>query len=160
MISHPCALISAGKLQQEFRAAQYRGLPTPILWIVDYFVIDGEGYRHGRFYRTAGWYSHILMWTAFATWLTTVILCRSVIGYAAFFLGLTGALQLTANLVWLVVRNPSQLVIPFEDAEIRTKFGISYWITFANGSFNSIIFHIKSIYTGFYLQVFCVSVWQ
>ncbi|XP_049819899.1 dual oxidase maturation factor 1-like [Aethina tumida] len=123
----------AGKLQQEFRAAQYRGLPTPILWIVDYFVIDGEGYRHGRFYRTAGWYSHILMWTAFATWLTTVILCRSVIGYAAFFLGLTGALQLTANLVWLVVRNPSQLVIPFEDAEIRTKFGISYWITFVNG---------------------------
>lgn len=64
-------------MQQEFRAAQYRGLPLPILWIVDYFVIDGEGQRYGRFYRTAGWYTHILMWTAFPCWLLAVILFKS-----------------------------------------------------------------------------------
>lgn len=71
------SIIVAGHIQQQFRAAQIRGLPLPILWIVDYFVIDGEGFRFGRFYRTAGWYTHIVMWAAFACWLLAIILFRS-----------------------------------------------------------------------------------
>lgn len=126
-------VFSAGHLQQEFRAAQYRGLPTPILWIVDYFVIDGEGFRYGRFYRTAGWYSHILLWTAFGCWLISNILFRTVVHYGAYFLGISGILQLIANLVWYVVRNPNPLVIPFEDDIIRTKYGPSFWLNFSNG---------------------------
>ncbi|KAJ8970438.1 hypothetical protein NQ314_001233 [Rhamnusium bicolor] len=123
----------AGHLQQQFRAAQYRGLPLPILWIMDYFVIDGEGFRFGRFYRTAGWYTHIIMWTAFACWLLANILFTSVINYGAYFLGICGALQLVANLVWLVVRNPNPLVIPFEDGDMVTKYGFNYWATFVMG---------------------------
>ncbi|KAK9877232.1 hypothetical protein WA026_016978 [Henosepilachna vigintioctopunctata] len=123
----------AGRLQQEFRAAQLRGVPTPILWIVEYFVIDGEGFRHGRFYRTSGWYCHVLMWSAFATWLLSVILFRSVIVYGGYCLGLTGILQLVANLVWLVVKNPLPLFIPFEDDNLVTSFGATYWLTFFNG---------------------------
>ncbi|XP_044254633.1 dual oxidase maturation factor 1-like [Tribolium madens] len=123
----------AGHLQQEFRAAQYRGLPTPILWVVDYFVIDGEGFRFGRFYRTAGWYSHVALWCAFACWLLSLLLFRSVILYGGYCLAACGALQLTANLIWLLVRNPIPLVIPFEDATITTKFGASYWVTFSSG---------------------------
>ncbi|XP_023023133.1 dual oxidase maturation factor 1 [Leptinotarsa decemlineata] len=125
----------AGHLQQQFRAAQYRGLPLPILWIVDYFVIDGEGQRFGRFYRTAGWYTHILMWAAFVCWLLANILFRSVIHYGAYILGLCGALQLFANFIYLVVRNPFPLVIPFEDGTIITKFGFHYWCTFVVGIF-------------------------
>lgn len=123
----------AGQLQQEFRAAQYRGLPTPILWVVDYFVIDGEGFRFGRFYRTAGWYSHILLWCAFTAWLVANILFRSVILYGAYCLGITGILQILANLIWLVVRNSNPLVIPFEEGVITMKFGFSYWLTLVTG---------------------------
>jgi len=54
--------LTAGELQQSFRQAQIRGLPLPILWVVDYFTMDGEGLRYGRHYRTAGWYAHIAMW--------------------------------------------------------------------------------------------------
>ena len=123
----------AGHLQQEFRAAQYRGLPTPILWVVDYFVIDGEGFRFGRFYRTAGWYCHVALWCAFACWLLSLILFRSVILYGAYCIGICGLLQLLANLLWLVIRNPNPLLIPFEDATIKTTFGASYWLTFSSG---------------------------
>ncbi|XP_045462185.1 dual oxidase maturation factor 1-like [Harmonia axyridis] len=123
----------AGRLQQEFRAAQLRGVPTPILWVVDYFVIDGEGFRYGRFYRTSGWYCHILMWTAFATWLLALILFRSVIVYGGYCLGMTGLLQLAANLLWVVVKNPSPLVIPFDGVILTTAYGVSFWITFVNG---------------------------
>lgn len=123
----------AGTLQQEFRAAQYRGLPLPILWVIDYFVIDGEGYRHGRFYRTAGWYAHIAIWTAFPCWLMANILFRSVIRYGAYFLLIGGVLQLTANLIWCVVRNPNSLIIPFENATMTTKYGLSFWLNFSTG---------------------------
>ncbi|CAG9856538.1 unnamed protein product [Phyllotreta striolata] len=123
----------AGHLQQQFRAAQYRGLPLPILWVVDYFVIDGEGQRYGRFYRTAGWYTHILMWTAFPFWLLAIILFNSVISYGAYCLGICGALQLMANIVYLLIRNPIPLSIPFEEATLVTKFGFNYWCTLVIG---------------------------
>ncbi|XP_017781114.1 PREDICTED: dual oxidase maturation factor 1-like [Nicrophorus vespilloides] len=124
----------AGQLQQEFRKAQYEGVPTPILWIMEYFVIDGEGFRFGRFYRTAGWYSHILMWGAFPCWLLANIFFKSVVRYGGYCLGVAGLLQWSANLVWLVVRNPNPLIIPFEDGAIETIFGPSYWLTFSCGT--------------------------
>lgn len=54
--------IVAGRFNQEYRAAQFRGLPLPILWIAEYFTFDGEGIRWGRHYRQAGWFSHIMLW--------------------------------------------------------------------------------------------------
>ncbi|KAF2879164.1 hypothetical protein ILUMI_27016 [Ignelater luminosus] len=123
----------AGHLQQQFREAQYKGLPLPILWIVDYFVIDGEGFRYGRFYRTAGWYTHILIWTAFPCWLLANILFRSVIRYGAFYLGICGGLMILGNIIWSSIRNPNPLVIPFENAIITTKLGFSYWLTLVTG---------------------------
>ncbi|XP_057657303.1 dual oxidase maturation factor 1-like isoform X1 [Diorhabda carinulata] len=125
----------AGKLQREYRQAQYRGVPHPILWVVEYFIIDGEGLRYGRFYRTAGWYTHILMWTAFPCWILSVILFRSVIRYGAYFLGICGGLLLFGNFIYLVIRNPNTLKIHFEDDILTTKFGFHYWCTFALGIF-------------------------
>ena len=52
----------AGRYNQEFRAAQFRGAPYPILWIAEYFTLDGELIRWGRKFRLAGWYGHILLW--------------------------------------------------------------------------------------------------
>lgn len=52
----------AGHYNRDFRDAQVRGTPLPILWIAEYFTFDGEGIRFGRHYRTAGWYTHILLW--------------------------------------------------------------------------------------------------
>ncbi len=52
----------ASKLSQEFRAAQYRGMPYPILWIAEYFTLDGEQIRWFRKFRQAGWYAHIFLW--------------------------------------------------------------------------------------------------
>lgn len=49
-------------LNQEFRASQYRGTPLPILWVAEYFTLDGEQIRWGRKFRVAGWYTHILLW--------------------------------------------------------------------------------------------------
>lgn len=59
-----CCSRAAGRFNQEYRAGQRKGLPYPILWIAEYFTIDGEGIRWGRFYLQAGYYAHILVWWA------------------------------------------------------------------------------------------------
>ncbi|XP_014483534.1 PREDICTED: dual oxidase maturation factor 1-like [Dinoponera quadriceps] len=123
----------AGLLQRTFREGQRKGLPIPILWIAEYFVIDGEGIRFGRFYRTAGWYCHILLWTAFACWILANIFLQCVSRYAAYLIGIIGGLQLLTCLVWISVRNPISLVIPFEEGAIKVILGTHFWMTFGCG---------------------------
>lgn len=53
---------SAGRINREFRAAQWRGAPLPILWISEYFTLDGEDILWGRSYRLAGFYAWIMVW--------------------------------------------------------------------------------------------------
>ncbi|KMQ87997.1 dual oxidase maturation factor 1, partial [Lasius niger] len=126
--------LKAGLLQRTFREGQRKGLPIPILWIIEYFVIDGEGIRFGRFYRTAGWYCHILLWTAFACWILANVFLQSVSRYVAYLIGLTGGLQLLTCLVWVCVHNPIPLVIPFEDGVIKMELGMHFWMTFGCAS--------------------------
>ena len=52
----------SGEVSQEFREHEFTGDPYPILWIAEYFTLDGEQIRWGRKYRQAGWYTHIFMW--------------------------------------------------------------------------------------------------
>lgn len=52
----------ASRLNREFREAQYTGDPYPILWIAEYFTLDGEQLRWFRKYRQGGWYAHIFLW--------------------------------------------------------------------------------------------------
>lgn len=52
----------AGRFNRMFRDAQYNGDPYPILWVAEYFTLDGEQIRWGRKYRQAGWYTHIFLW--------------------------------------------------------------------------------------------------
>ncbi|XP_076450118.1 dual oxidase maturation factor 1-like isoform X1 [Babylonia areolata] len=124
----------AGRFQQEYRAAQFRGLPLPILWVAEYFTFDGEGIRWGRHYRQAGWYSHIVLWLAFPLWLLANILFFVLLRYGAYFLAMTGASMITANIIWATLRNVNDLVIPFT-AEHRLEFsyGGSFWVCLITG---------------------------
>ena len=53
----------SGRFNQDFRAAQFKGVPYPIQWIAEYFTLDGEQIRWGRKFRMAGWFAHILLWS-------------------------------------------------------------------------------------------------
>ena len=52
----------ASRFNQEFRAAQFRGMPYPILWVAEYFTLDGEQIRWGRKFRQGGWYAYQFLW--------------------------------------------------------------------------------------------------
>lgn len=50
------------QIQREFRSALQKGLPFPILTVVEYFSLDEAGFAWGRHYREAGYYAGILLW--------------------------------------------------------------------------------------------------
>nr|XP_053639735.1 dual oxidase maturation factor 1-like isoform X2 [Cherax quadricarinatus] len=120
----------AGAIQRNFRAAQHRGTPLPILWVAEYFTFDGEGIRFGRYYRTSGWYSHICIWTAFPLWILTVILFKLTISYAAQMLALTGSMLTCAALIWAGNRNFIELEVPFSPPNgiLRTVYGVHWYL--------------------------------
>lgn len=124
----------AGRFNQEYRSAQLRGLPLPILWIAEYFTFDGEGIRWGRHYRLAGWYAHIMLWLAFPMWLLTNILFFVLLRFGAYFLAMTGTCMIIANIIWASIRNVNELKIPFSAENILDfTFGGSFWICLITG---------------------------
>lgn len=127
----------AGHFNREFRAAQVRGTPLPILWIAEYFTFDGEGIRFGRNYRTAGWYTHILLWTAFPLWVLSNVVMQMVLWYGGCLLLFTGGCLLAGAVVYASVRNFIPLEIPFyyedELVVLRTHYGWCFWINLVNG---------------------------
>ncbi|CAL1536658.1 unnamed protein product [Lymnaea stagnalis] len=124
----------AGQFNREYRAAQLRGLPLPILWVAEYFTIDGEGIRWGRHYRQAGWYSHIILWLAFPLWILANILFSVLLRYGAYFLVLTGLSMVTSNIIWATLRNVNDLKIPFTSHDVLLfSYGGSFWICLITG---------------------------
>nr|XP_027229677.1 dual oxidase maturation factor 1-like isoform X3 [Penaeus vannamei] len=123
----------AGQIQQDFRAAQHRGAPYPILWVAEYFTFDGEGFRFGRHYRLSGWYAHMCIWFAFPLWLLTIILAKINLNYAARTMFLMGASLTSAAIIWAAHRNPIELQVPFEDDVLTTHFGVYWYLSLVAG---------------------------
>lgn len=64
---------------------------------------------------------------------------------AAWFLLITGGLQICAVGVWTFLRNPIELHIPFQTEDghhetiLMTKYGVDYYLVLANGIFCTIL---------------------
>ncbi|CAD5124033.1 DgyrCDS12337 [Dimorphilus gyrociliatus] len=131
---------AAGLVNREFRDAQIKGTPYPILWVAEYFTLDGEGIRWGRYYRQSGYYTHILIWTAFPLWIITCLLFGMVISYGGFFMILTGLVLLAANITYSSIRNPNELKIPMADDKLLTfSWGWCFTLNAINGCLCTII---------------------
>lgn len=47
---------------QQYRELQRRGAPQPILDVIEYFTLDAEDIRWGRWYRQAGLFTGYFVW--------------------------------------------------------------------------------------------------
>lgn len=136
----------AGRFNQEFRAAQYRGVPYPIQWIAEYFTLDGEQIRWGRKFRLAGWYAHQLLWLAFAIYLLTALFFLFSVRYGALGLAWIGAIMILADFWYgVIIINDPPLEFPFADSSgsmilLRPAFGWSWYLVLVTG--------ILSFFTG------------
>lgn len=123
----------AGLFNRQFRDAQVKGLPYPILWIAEYFTIDGEGIRWGRHYLQAGYFTHIAIWTAFPLWIISLIVFPLVVRYGGYFMTMTGGVMLLGNIIYASIRNRNDLVIPFEDGKLEFHWGSTFYLNLVVG---------------------------
>lgn len=53
---------TSDKMGTTFREAIKRGLPYPILTVIEYFSLGQEGLSWGGQYRAAGYYASAMLW--------------------------------------------------------------------------------------------------
>ncbi|XP_038078575.1 dual oxidase maturation factor 1-like isoform X2 [Patiria miniata] len=125
----------SGRINREFREAQWSGKPLPVLWIAEYFALDGEDIRWGRTYRTAGFYTWIMVWTAFPLWILSMALSFMVLRYCGYFLMMTGGFLWLGNIMWAAVRfGSTNLIIPFSKEKVLTfSYGPTFYLCFVAG---------------------------
>ena len=85
-------------------------------------------------FRTAGYYTGVALWAAFALWLTMNIMLVTVPRYGAYTMSLTGISMLTSNAiyVWLLPSRP--LLIRIESVVFHFELGWSFWLVLVAGA--------------------------
>ncbi|KAH7731200.1 phosphoribosylformylglycinamidine synthasechloroplastic [Aphelenchoides avenae] len=96
--------------QMELQSALEKGLPYPILKVIEYFSVDA-GFI-GRQYRLAGHYTHVFLWFAFSLWMLQMVLLCFVPYYYAHLAFWVGVATLTADAIF-ALNIPKQLIIRF-----------------------------------------------
>ncbi|XP_015782301.1 dual oxidase maturation factor 1 [Tetranychus urticae] len=165
----PKLLEETGHLKYQYGQSASKGLPIPILWVLDYFTIDGEDYRFTRFYQHAGWYCHTLLWFSFGCWLLSSCLFCIVIEYGSLMMMVTGLCLIATNIIWAFHSNPIPLEIPFRSPNgkvnyLHPDYSWAYWINLTNGLFciilGTLIYILDINYPDLTAQFFGIDIVQ
>ncbi|XP_076326779.1 dual oxidase maturation factor 1-like [Tachypleus tridentatus] len=137
--------VGATEMKETYQQALVKGLPFPILTIAEYLSQDLEGFSWGRQYRQAGYYSYILLWTAFALWLLMNILLCTVPRYGAYCMQLTGVIMLLTNIIYALLLPQKPLVIPFEGGTLAFRYGWCFWLLLSAGIISFLVGLIAAV---------------
>uniref|UniRef100_A0A158R5A6 DUOXA-like protein C06E1.3 n=1 Tax=Syphacia muris TaxID=451379 RepID=A0A158R5A6_9BILA len=105
-------LLNRVSMHEEQERSLRKGLPYPILKVIEYLSIDRGGFVWGRQYRLCGYYTYCLLWTAFACWIVQIVLLCFVPHYFCVVTSVVGVLTIAADLLYIVCL-PKHLQIPF-----------------------------------------------
>ncbi|VDM80998.1 unnamed protein product [Strongylus vulgaris] len=122
---------------EELRSAYQRGLPYPILSILEYFSLNQDAFDWGRHYRVAGHYTYAAVSFALASWSLAVVFLLFVPHYYCRAMVVTGLSALFSCLLYLVMA-PCQLEIGFIGTDgnrtvMRMSFQWSFYCVFGVG---------------------------
>jgi len=125
----------SSRIAREYEEATGRGVPFPILWAAEYWVLEGEEIHWGRFARVGGFYCHILEWIALVSWFLMNVLFLMRARYGAIMLMATGIIMLLVNIVYAGMFNMSfnPLVIPYEAGNITLSYGWCFYLNLFTG---------------------------
>ncbi|KFM72662.1 Dual oxidase maturation factor 1, partial [Stegodyphus mimosarum] len=113
-----------------------------------------EGFSWGGKYRKAGYYTSILLWTAFSVWMVMNILLCMVPRYGAYTMVLTGILILSCNGLYALMLPKIPLIIHFEMQVLTFSFGWCFWALMGAGILSVIVGTAMSILDNFYPNKF------
>ncbi|CAC5389658.1 DUOXA1 [Mytilus coruscus] len=123
----------------EFRDFLERGLPQPMLTVVEFFSIDEGGFRWGRSFASAGYFAKILLLTSFSFWILANIMICSVIYYGGVLYTLTGLTMFLASIVYHCMIPTAKLRFFCSESEFHLHYGICFWSILLMGLLTTIV---------------------
>lgn len=127
------AWFNVDNVEHEFHEKLEQGLPAPIMTVAEYISIDVGGFRWGRYFREAGYFSYILLWASFAFWIVTIILMCSVVFFGSVMFTISGLTMCITVLVYHLLQPIYPFMIPFDKHILRLQYGWCFWLLFATG---------------------------
>uniref|UniRef100_A0A915PG86 DUOXA-like protein C06E1.3 n=1 Tax=Setaria digitata TaxID=48799 RepID=A0A915PG86_9BILA len=144
-------------MEMELEKSLKKGLPYPILKIIEYLSVDRAGFVWGRQYRLSGYYTIYLLWTAFAFWIVQILMLCLVPHNFAKLVVIVGILIISADFVYFTfVPKNFQIKFPSSDGSISVldfHFSTCFYTTLTAGITSVIyggillILQAKSLYT-------------
>ncbi|XGW15539.1 hypothetical protein V3C99_001198 [Haemonchus contortus] len=124
-------------MTEELRSAYRRGLPYPILSILEYFSLNQDAFDWGRHYRTAGHYTSAAISFALSCWALAVVFVLLVPHHFGLAMLATGLSALFACLLYLIM-SPCELQIGFVGTQgnrivMKMSFQWAFYCVFAVG---------------------------
>ncbi|KAJ1355009.1 hypothetical protein KIN20_012119 [Parelaphostrongylus tenuis] len=125
-------------MTSELHSAYLRGLPYPILSILEYFSLNQDSFDWGRHYRTAGHYTSAAISFSLACWLLATVCLLFVPHQFGVSMLATGFAALLACLLYLIM-SPCQLEIGFvgtqgERVLMKMSFQWAFYCVLASDS--------------------------
>ncbi|XP_040269760.1 dual oxidase maturation factor 1 [Bufo bufo] len=116
-----------------------RGLPSPVLYVAEKFNSNSPCSLYMQ-YSLSTYYSSAIMWAAFCSWiLSNVLLCMPFLVYGIYMLFGTAVCIIVSLISFATIRQSQECNIHFGSTVLQTRFGLSFWMSFATGSLCLII---------------------
>lgn len=117
----------------DYREGLERGLPSPILYVAEKFNSNSPCRLHQQ-YCVSTYYSSAIMWAAFCFWiLSNVLFCMPFLVYGIYMLFATAVCIIVSLTSFATVRQAPECNIHFGSTILHTRFGLSFWLSFATG---------------------------
>lgn len=116
-----------------------RGLPQPLVSVLDFFYVDAAGLRFGREVWFAGYIANILLWTSFAFWVASNVLLCSVIWYGAACLTLCGVSMITTSVTYHLLSPQYPIRMSCGEEHLALYYGWCFWSVLVFGILTTIV---------------------
>lgn len=120
-------------MDHEYEGALLRGLPDPILYIVEKFTLNSPC---GLFfqYKYSGRYASAILWTAFCCWiLSNILFSMPVVLYAGYMLLATAVCIFFSIASFSTIKNAPECVFTIGTKSLVTEYSHSFWLALATG---------------------------
>lgn len=126
-------LKTAEDMRVQFREALERGLPVPILTVINYFSHQEEGFRWSVDYRRAGFFCQFFLTLTLISWAWMNIFFLVIPQHGAVAMITTGLLGLMAVFLYWILLPALDLVIFINGSLLKFKLDGCYWTVLVTG---------------------------
>lgn len=126
-------LKTAEEMQEQFRSALERGLPVPILTIINYLSHQEEGFRWSVDLRQAGYFCQFTLTLTIICWAWMNIFFLVIPQHGAIAMIITGLLALLAVFLYWILLPARDLIININGSILELKLDGCFWTVITTG---------------------------